>query len=832
MADEDIVASITLEGADTVSSQLSGIGDKGVAAFQKIGDAAKKFSDIANESIEKVNASGRFERGLLTQAGGGPLGLFSSSSRSPLGGNIGALAGAEAGAVTGVGVEAGEVAGRSIFGGSRRIPISLVAREALRLAGINFPGAGLATHIGVEAAEAGGTLAPTLAIGGVIAGLTALNVALERTADAANDAKQRLGDLFGSREQGAAAFERVRLAAPGLGLTSGQLAAPAEAAAGLARSFTPAYPGQPAPPQFNQASILSAVESLIAGLKADRVSSSDASKATTDLFTRLQKGFLSEEDLKALEQVSPETADRLAKAILSHPAAGPGGVFPFSTAQGLPAGLTPIQQLREVIKEKPEAITGASVVQAATSLGPENAAALKTAKDTESLGTAFSSLGASLNAVFGAISPFASFAAAIQAAADAVGRFAAFLNRVTASEPKTPAETPPRVAGTEDARARFRRAQYGLEEPAAGAPATRPAPEVTTPETAPGAISPAAPRRVLVGPPGAQREFQVPAEGGAPLTPPGAATIFRGGAPTTYAVPREGQVAPLSPEQGGPLPGTVTVGPPGAPRQFTVPHETEPIGGRPGGELVPGLSLLSLIGGLFSGGGAASPAAGAGLDQVGANAPEAATGLQQIASSAPQAGAALGSLAGVIQGVAAAIAGAIASLTTAPPPPVTPDTLGARGATGGLFTGLNFSRYAYGGPVGGVGSGKSDSNLALLSRGEYVHQEPAVAHYGLSMMHAINNMTFPKFSLGGLMDGISSSMNFGVPRLAAGGVASSAASPAGYYEVNLKTDYGNISGLRAGERQIDQLSRSAANRQIRTSFTGGGVPDWYGGRNS
>ena len=256
------------------------------------------------------------------------------------------------------------------------------------------------------------------------------------------------------------------------------------------------------------------------------------------------------------------------------------------------------------------------------------------------LARAFSALGASINAVLGALTPFGSFAAVIQAAADAVGKFAALLNRVTAARTeKTPPETPPRVAGTEDARARFRRAQYGLEEPAAVAPATRPAPEVTTPETlAAPPVAPPAPRKVLIGAPGSQREFQVPTEGGAPLTPSGAATIFRGGIPTTYAVPREGQTLP--PEQGGPQPGTVTVGPPGAPRQFTVPHETEPVGGRPGGELIPGLSLLPLLSGLLGGGAApASPAGGAGLDQIGANAPEAAAEpSSRLPLSMPQVG--------------------------------------------------------------------------------------------------------------------------------------------------------------------------------------------------
>ena len=181
MADDDIVSRITLEGADTVASQLSGIGDKGAEAFKKVAEAAKQAGDAATTSTDKIVGQfaklGEHER--ITR------GAFANIAglRTPLS-SVGALAGAEAGAATGAGVEAGEVAGRSIFGGSRRVPISLVVREALSAAGIRFPGAGLAAHIGTEAAEAGGVLAPTLAIGGAVAALTAFNAILEHTADA------------------------------------------------------------------------------------------------------------------------------------------------------------------------------------------------------------------------------------------------------------------------------------------------------------------------------------------------------------------------------------------------------------------------------------------------------------------------------------------------------------------------------------------------------------------------------------------------------------------------------------------------------------------------
>lgn len=53
------------------------------------------------------------------------------------------------------------------------------------------------------------------------------------------------------------------------------------------------------------------------------------------------------------------------------------------------------------------------------------------------------------------------------------------------------------------------------------------------------------------------------------------------------------------------------------------------------------------------------------------------------------------------------------------------------------------------GPIRGPGTSTSDSILARLSVGEWVHNAKAVRYYGPAMMDAINRMQFPKFATGG-----------------------------------------------------------------------------------
>lgn len=58
---------------------------------------------------------------------------------------------------------------------------------------------------------------------------------------------------------------------------------------------------------------------------------------------------------------------------------------------------------------------------------------------------------------------------------------------------------------------------------------------------------------------------------------------------------------------------------------------------------------------------------------------------------------------------------------------------------------------AAGGLIRGPGSGTSDSILSWLSNGEYVIKADAVRHWGTSFFHALNNLTMPRFAVGGLV---------------------------------------------------------------------------------
>ena len=56
---------------------------------------------------------------------------------------------------------------------------------------------------------------------------------------------------------------------------------------------------------------------------------------------------------------------------------------------------------------------------------------------------------------------------------------------------------------------------------------------------------------------------------------------------------------------------------------------------------------------------------------------------------------------------------------------------------------------ATGGQILGPGTSTSDSILARLSNGEFVIKAAAVDKYGVSFMHALNNMRLPQFAGGG-----------------------------------------------------------------------------------
>lgn len=137
---------------------------------------------------------------------------------------------------------------------------------------------------------------------------------------------------------------------------------------------------------------------------------------------------------------------------------------------------------------------------------------------------------------------------------------------------------------------------------------------------------------------------------------------------------------------------------------------------------------------------------------------------------------------------------------------------------------INVKRgMAGGGLLGGRGTGTSDSNLAWVSRGEYITPARAVAQPGvLSFLEALRrsggNLSrvlngMGRFALGGLVP-----QRMGIPSYAAGGLAGGS---------NVTIQFPGlpaISGLRASSDVVDQLHRAAALAQVRS---GGRKPSRY-----
>ncbi|KKN46884.1 hypothetical protein LCGC14_0668510 [marine sediment metagenome] len=109
------------------------------------------------------------------------------------------------------------------------------------------------------------------------------------------------------------------------------------------------------------------------------------------------------------------------------------------------------------------------------------------------------------------------------------------------------------------------------------------------------------------------------------------------------------------------------------------------------------------------------------------------------------------------------------------------EALGLSG--GGSASGAGVPVLAGGGAVRGPGTPTSDSILARLSDKEFVIQARAVRHYGANLFAALNSMRLPKFSGGGLAEGIARSLTLPlmpIPVFAAGGpVNVPALAPAG-----------------------------------------------------
>jgi hypothetical protein len=134
---------------------------------------------------------------------------------------------------------------------------------------------------------------------------------------------------------------------------------------------------------------------------------------------------------------------------------------------------------------------------------------------------------------------------------------------------------------------------------------------------------------------------------------------------------------------------------------------------------------------------------------------------------------------------------------------------GAPGAPGGGGSG-----FAGGGLLGGRGSGTSDSNLAWLSRGEYVVPARAVQQPGvLALLEALRlgGGNLRGFALGGLI-----APTLSLPAFAGGGAMN---------HVTIQfPGLPEITGLRASSAVVDELRKAAAMAQVRS---GGRKPSRY-----
>jgi hypothetical protein len=119
---------------------------------------------------------------------------------------------------------------------------------------------------------------------------------------------------------------------------------------------------------------------------------------------------------------------------------------------------------------------------------------------------------------------------------------------------------------------------------------------------------------------------------------------------------------------------------------------------------------------------------------------------------------------------------------------------GSGGGGGGGFAG--------GGLLGGRGSGTSDSNLAWVSRGEYIVPARAVAQPGVLAFLEALRLGMGHFALGGMVRG-----PLGLPSFAGGGMNNVTIAFPGLPE---------IAGLRASSGVVDELHRAAAMAQVRS----------------
>jgi hypothetical protein len=146
----------------------------------------------------------------------------------------------------------------------------------------------------------------------------------------------------------------------------------------------------------------------------------------------------------------------------------------------------------------------------------------------------------------------------------------------------------------------------------------------------------------------------------------------------------------------------------------------------------------------------------------------------------------------------------------------------ALGLGGGGGGGPNVDQgFASGGFIGGRGTGTSDSNLAWVSRGEYITPAAAVAQPGvLSFLEALRRSGgdlsrvldgMGRFALGGMVRG-------SMPAFATGGLAGGSNVTIAFPGLPA------IGGLRASSDVVEQLHRAATLAQVRS---GGRKPSRY-----
>jgi hypothetical protein len=128
-----------------------------------------------------------------------------------------------------------------------------------------------------------------------------------------------------------------------------------------------------------------------------------------------------------------------------------------------------------------------------------------------------------------------------------------------------------------------------------------------------------------------------------------------------------------------------------------------------------------------------------------------------------------------------------------------------------------------GGLVGGYGSGKSDSNMVRVSKGEFVVTADG-GNLGAAIAHFSRG-----FAEGGLVGGFMDAMR--VPSYASGGVvtATGGGDGGGGRPIELHIGGEKIVGLTATEDAASAISRVAVDRAVRSGYSGGGKSSWYRG---